>query len=62
MIATCPFSHGRPLTASFGVASLPDDEVATADDLFRAADDALYAAKRGGKNQVVAAGPAEKVS
>jgi diguanylate cyclase (GGDEF)-like protein len=62
VIATCPFSHGRPLTASFGVASLPDDEVATADDLFRAADDALYAAKRGGKNQVVAAGPAEKVS
>lgn len=60
VVATFPFSHGKPVTASFGVASLPDDEVATAEDLFRAADDALYAAKRAGKNQVVAAGPAPK--
>lgn len=62
VVATFPFSHGKPVTASFGVASLPDDEVATAEDLFRAADEALYAAKRAGKNQVVAAGPAQKVS
>ncbi len=62
VIATFPFSHGKQVTASFGVASLPDDEVTTSEDLFRAADEALYAAKRGGKNQVVAAGPAEKVS
>ncbi len=62
VVATFPFSHGKPVTASFGVASLPDDEVATAEDLFRAADEALYAAKRAGKNQVVAAGPAAKVS
>ncbi len=61
VVATFPFSHGKPVTASFGVASLPDDEVTTSDDLFRAADEALYAAKRAGKNQVVAAGPAEKV-
>jgi diguanylate cyclase (GGDEF)-like protein len=47
-----PFSHGRPVTASFGIASLPDDEAATSEDLMRAADDALYAAKRAGKNQV----------
>ena len=59
VIATFPFAHGKVVTASFGVASLPDDEVTTSDDLFRAADEALYAAKRAGKNQV-AAGPAER--
>ena len=51
---TFPYSHGKCVTASFGVASLPDDEASTAEDLFRAADGALYAAKRAGKNQVVA--------
>jgi diguanylate cyclase (GGDEF)-like protein len=61
VVATFPFSHGKQVTASFGVASLPDDEVANADDLFRAADEALYAAKRAGKNQVVAARPAQRV-
>jgi diguanylate cyclase (GGDEF)-like protein len=54
VVSTYPFSHGKPVTASFGVASVPDDEAATADDLFRAADEALYAAKRAGKNQVAA--------
>jgi diguanylate cyclase (GGDEF)-like protein len=62
VVATFPFSHGKPITASFGVASLPDDEAANSEDLFRAADEALYAAKRAGKNQVAAAGPAEKVT
>lgn len=61
VVAKYPFSHGKVITASFGVASLPDDEAATAEDLFRAADDALYAAKRGGKNQVAATGSTEKV-
>ena len=56
-------SHGKVITASFGVASLPDDEATTAEDLFRAADEALYAAKRAGKNQVAAAsGSPAKVS
>ena len=62
VVATFPFSHGKPVTASFGVASLPDDEATNSEDLFRAADEALYAAKRAGKNQVAAAGPAEKVT
>lgn len=61
VVAGFPFPHGKPVTASFGVASLPDDEAATSDDLFRATDDALYAAKRAGKNQVVAAGSPETV-
>jgi diguanylate cyclase (GGDEF)-like protein len=54
IIATYPFSHGRAITASFGVASLPDDEAGTSEALIRSADDALYAAKRAGKNQVAA--------
>ena len=57
-----PFSHGRPITASFGIASLPDDEATTSEHLIRAADEALYAAKRAGKNQVAAAAPSHKES
>jgi diguanylate cyclase (GGDEF)-like protein len=40
------------VTASFGIASLPEDVAPTADDLIQAADEALYAAKRAGKNRV----------
>jgi len=57
IIEVYPFSHHRPVTASFGIASLPDDEATTAEALFRAADDALYAAKRAGKNQVAVTSP-----
>lgn len=55
IISGHPYSHGMHVTASFGVASLPEDDAATAEDLVRIADEALYVAKRGGKNQV--AGP-----
>jgi diguanylate cyclase (GGDEF)-like protein len=61
IISAHPYSHGLHVTASFGVASLPEDEGPTADELFRAADEALYAAKRAGKNQVAAAGPGAQV-
>jgi diguanylate cyclase (GGDEF)-like protein len=61
VIATHPFSHGKPITASFGLASLPDDDAATAEELVRAADEALYAAKRGGKNQVATTASPEKL-
>jgi PleD family two-component response regulator len=37
------------------VASLPDDDVVSAENLFKMADEALYAAKRAGKNQVAVA-------
>jgi diguanylate cyclase (GGDEF)-like protein len=46
------FSHGRPVTASFGIASLPEDVAPSPEELIRAADEALYAAKRAGKNRV----------
>jgi len=52
VLGTYPFSHGRRLTASFGIASLPEDVSPTADDVIRAADEALYTAKRAGKNRV----------
>jgi diguanylate cyclase (GGDEF)-like protein len=61
VVAKYPFSHGKVITSSFGVASLPDDDAATAEDLFRAADEALYAAKRAGKNQVAATPSPQRV-
>jgi diguanylate cyclase (GGDEF)-like protein len=60
VIARFPFAHSKPVTASLGVASLPDDDVTTAEDLFKLADGALYVAKRSGKNQVAASDPVEK--
>ena len=44
------FVHG-PLTVSVGIASLPED-VTSSDDLVPAADRALYAAKRHGRNLI----------
>lgn len=50
VIERYPFTHG-PVTVSLGVASLPDD-ARDPDDLFAAADRALYDAKRDGRNAV----------
>ena len=45
-------------TPSFGTASLPeDDSMASSEILICAADEALYAAKRGGKNAVASYKP-----
>ena len=49
------------VTASFGVASFPDSGK-TRVELVAAADEALYAAKRGGRNQVRGAGVMERDS
>ena len=46
---------GIPVTVSFGVSAAGGEEV-DYDELFRAADAALYAAKRSGRNRVLAAG------
>jgi len=51
------------VTASLGVASYPAAHVHTTDELVRAADEALYRAKRDGRNRVCLtdpAGPAER--
>lgn len=48
-----PYGDGEiPITISLGIAERLDD-TATIKDLFKAADEALYAAKEGGRNQVV---------
>jgi diguanylate cyclase (GGDEF)-like protein len=52
VLSSYQFGHRRRVTASFGIASLPEDVAPTADDLIQAADEALYAAKRAGKNRV----------
>jgi diguanylate cyclase (GGDEF)-like protein len=62
VVSTHPFAHGKAITASFGIASLPDDDAATSEDLVRTADEALYTAKRGGKNQVAITQAPEKVT
>ena len=62
VIAGYSFSHGRPITASLGIANLPDDEASTSEDLVRAADEALYVAKRAGKNQVAMATSSENAT
>jgi diguanylate cyclase (GGDEF)-like protein/putative nucleotidyltransferase with HDIG domain len=52
-VAATPFA--LPLRVSIGLAGWPDD-ASDRDSLLERADDALYAAKRAGKNRVVGAG------
>ena len=52
VLSSFQFAHRRRVTASFGIASLPEDATPTAYTLIRAADEALGAAKRAGKNRV----------
>ena len=51
VVAAHPFVKGARVTASLGVAAVPEDGL-TADDVVRVADAGLYTAKRGGKNAV----------
>ena len=53
VLSSSQFTHRRRVTASFGVASLPESATPTADGLIQAVDQALYTAKRAGKNRLV---------
>jgi diguanylate cyclase (GGDEF)-like protein len=46
------------VSASIGVATVPDEVIKTAEDLIRRADAALYTAKHQGKNRMIASEPA----
>jgi diguanylate cyclase (GGDEF)-like protein len=52
---------GRKITLSIGIAEFPEDGQ-TADEVISSADEALYAAKRAGRNKVIRAGEREKKS
>jgi diguanylate cyclase (GGDEF)-like protein len=52
LLSSYQFAHRRRMTASFGVASLPEDVAPDAEELIRTAEEALYAAKRAGKGRV----------
>ncbi|HET9680256.1 MAG TPA: GGDEF domain-containing protein, partial [Gammaproteobacteria bacterium] len=51
---------GIPVTGSFGITARPANRKISLDDLLRAADTAVYEAKRQGRNQVVSV-PADMV-
>lgn len=55
IVERTPFIHDGiriPITISMGVASIPEIEVETSEQLIAAADAALYRAKHGGRNRV----------
>jgi diguanylate cyclase (GGDEF)-like protein len=52
VLSSHQFAHKRPVTASFGIASVPEDAAAISDELILAADEALCLAKRAGKNRI----------
>ncbi|HVV16749.1 MAG TPA: GGDEF domain-containing protein [Polyangia bacterium] len=57
-VASHAFAFGGqaiPVTVSVGVARAPDPAIASTGDLVARADEAMYAAKRGGRNRVVVA-------
>ena len=59
----CDSAHGFDrLTISAGVATIGTGQVATADDLLRAADGALYRAKCLGRNRIATAPVAQQPS
>jgi two-component system cell cycle response regulator len=55
-VETSPFDHDdvrMPITISIGVAAYPDLPIENATQLIAGADEALYEAKRGGRNRVL---------
>jgi diguanylate cyclase (GGDEF)-like protein len=58
-----PDGAGEPIhvTVSVGVAAIPDHETPDEQALLNRADQALYTAKRAGRNQIAVAGPGTAV-
>jgi two-component system cell cycle response regulator len=48
-------SELKTITISIGIASLPDDNIKTTDAFIKLADDALYQAKKEGRNRIIVA-------
>ena len=46
MLSKNQFAHHYPVTAAFGIASLPDAAVSSPEGLLRAADESLRATRR----------------
>ncbi|MFN2526099.1 MAG: GGDEF domain-containing protein, partial [Actinomycetota bacterium] len=60
-LAVAAVREPAPVTASLGAATYPVTAV-TGDDLLRAADDALYESKRGGRNRVTVSDRTAKIA
>ncbi|MCL4542502.1 MAG: diguanylate cyclase [Deltaproteobacteria bacterium] len=43
----------REITVSIGIASLPDEDIKSAEDILKTADDSLYKAKSSGRNKII---------
>ena len=43
----------KEITVSIGVASLPDEDIKSVDDMLKVGDDFLYEAKNSGRNRIV---------
>lgn len=53
LVESTDFPEGFKVTVSIGVSSFPEDGVETIDDLLKTADEAMYHAKKAGRNRVV---------
>lgn len=52
--------HGLRITASFGISAYPNRSVSTPEQLVRTSDEAMYRAKREGRNKIILFQPALK--
>ncbi|MHB8231821.1 MAG: sensor domain-containing diguanylate cyclase [bacterium] len=51
----------RNITVSIGIASMPDDNINSVDDILKIADDFLYEAKNSGRNRIIGSYKGEKI-